>query len=127
MRRRWQTRDGWRQAVYYFVIESYRDPEDGTPRQRTVEALGRVPPEGHVRYWRSRVSETLDLADQNAAAAEAEEDAEEHARFARREAFYRREAAQAMSNVERYEALQRTLAESDKRRRREKRRQSGKS
>lgn len=39
MPRRWETEDGWREEVYYAVVESYRD-ERGRPRHRTIAPLG---------------------------------------------------------------------------------------
>jgi hypothetical protein len=42
----------WHEAVYYAVVESYRD-ETGTPRHRTVETLGTTSPGERARLMRS--------------------------------------------------------------------------
>jgi hypothetical protein len=42
MPRRWETWNGLQEAVYYSVVESYRD-EAGRPRHRTILALGTHP------------------------------------------------------------------------------------
>lgn len=106
MRRRWRVKDGWHEAVYYFVMESYRDA-GGTPRQRTIEALGSVPPRAYLRYWRGRLRHTRAEARRWAAEVADEVLPEERRRLKLRVDYYEAESKIARARIKWYEELQR--------------------
>lgn len=105
-RRRWLTKDGWHEAVYYFVVESYRDTE-GRPRQRTIEALGSDPPSSYLPYWKDRLR--LTRAEVRRWAAEASDEIlpERRRRAEARVAFYEEESKIARARIKWYQGLQR--------------------